>query len=102
MTEYILLATKPLDKKKEVTIINFDDYENAIKVGDGLLRKGRDVIIVKKTKKINSFNKKEEDSYILEKYGYYKTYHFINILFLIFTIILFLGLCYLYFIYKKH
>jgi hypothetical protein len=101
MTEYILLATMPLDKKKEVTIINFDDYENAIKVGNGLMRKGRDVIIVKKIKKINSYNKKEEDSYTLEKYGYYKTYHFINILFLIFTIILFLGLCYLYFIYKK-
>ena len=101
MTEYILLAIEPLEREKAITIINLDDYENAKKLGDGLRRKGRDVVIVKKTKNINSFNKKEEDSYVLENYGYYKTYNFLNILFLIFTLIFFFGLCYLYFIYKK-
>jgi len=102
MTEYILFAMMPLERKKGVTIIKFENYEDAKKVGNGLRIKGRDIIIIKKTQKINLVSQKEEDSYVLEKYGYYKTYNFINILFLIFTITLFLGLFYLYFIYKRH
>lgn len=92
MTKYFVVSITPFRNK--ALIIEAESEEEAIKIAKERRHKHKaDVLIAKKEDGNNEF--------ILEKYGYYKVYDFLNKILLGIAIMLILLFSYLYFKYLK-
>ena len=76
MSEFIVVYFESF--KRYVKFESFDNFSKAVEFGNTLKKKGKDVVIVKKTSKFNDKKKEVEDFYEIQKFGYYKVYNFIN------------------------
>ena len=97
MSEYIVLCLSPLSKNRVAQMWNCRGLEDAEKMGLNKRKNGYDVLIIKKEVVYNDWAKKEEETYSVEKFGYYKVYNFINKIILIFVFILLSLFIYLYY-----
>lgn len=98
MDEYIVVYFSPFNRNANFK--KFEDKQKAKEFCQGI-KKNKDCVIVKKEVKLNRRTNKNEDSYIIEKYGYYRVYDFLyKILFIgFFMLIIFIS--YLYFKFKN-
>jgi hypothetical protein len=78
-------------------MFTLNNLEDARKMGMNKRKNGFDVLIIKKEVVHNEWTKKDEESYSVEKFGYYKVYNFINKIILLFVVILLSLFLYLYF-----
>lgn len=97
MTEYIVLCLSPLSKTRDAQMFSLKTLEDAEKMGANKRKKGFDVLIVKKQVSHNDWSNKDEETYSVEKFGYYYTYNFINKIILGFVFILLVLFLYLYY-----
>ena len=85
-SKYYVITIKPFTNKS--SIIEANDYEEAKEIATNqYLKKKNDVLIVKKN----------ENGYEIQNFGYFKTYKFLNNLFLILSFMLLLLISYLYY-----
>jgi hypothetical protein len=99
MNDYIVICLDPLSKKRKVEILNYEDEEVAKKMANNKKKQGLDVLLIKKSIVLNKHNGNDEEVLTLEKFGYFKTYNFINKIFSLFALILLCLITYLYFKY---
>jgi hypothetical protein len=102
MTEYIVVSIDPFSNKRKLTIINQDSSVNAYKMAENQRRTGKDVIVLKKELIKNTYNQKEESTYTVENYGYYKVYALLNKIISIIILFMILGIVYLYYKFFHH
>jgi hypothetical protein len=99
MEEYFLLYWLPYRNNREVKFVKFKTIEEAKKDGNEKIRLGYDVVVIRKEITTNDTDSKEK--YHLEKYGYYKVYSFINNIIFLFSTMLLVFFCYLYYKFFK-
>jgi hypothetical protein len=75
--------------------------DDAHKLGLNKRKSGFDVLIIKKNVVFNAWSSNEDVSYIVERFGYYKVYIFLNKIILAFVFILLAIFLYLYFKFVK-
>lgn len=97
MSDYLLFYWSPFkEKTNEVKVNNHSTYESAVNDGDDKRKIGYDAIIIK-SEKLTYIDESVEQKYFIERYGYYKTYRFLNTIIFLFAFIILVFFCYLYY-----